>query len=392
MLRNTQNFMHKPESESVSSVAPPILDRLPVAILLIETDGSVLYRNVQAEKLLTDFPKLDNLTRLSNQFDEHSLAQAIASFQHHPEEPFTTLISVENHSLGETWQLDLTPYNGEKNCYLATLHKILTQTGLKNSALSIKTSEYALLKKNFKELKHFSRISAMREISSSLADQLNQPLTAILSYTQAMQRLYHNNASLEEIHDAMERVVVNAQTAGKIIRDIRATINANSLNCETVEINQLIEQSIQLTDLDSRSPPIRLTTQFDPQPSSLTVDPVQFKQVILSLLQNAIDAVSEPGIHQPCIRLTTHQDGLRYEITIEDNGPGIDKGIENKLFEPFFTTKENGIGIGLSMCHHIIDLHKGSITISKQNAATRQPGTVVTIHLPRNFHEAPANN
>ena len=390
-IKNQAN-MHNPVSEPAVLGEQTILDSLPVAIIIVDQQGSVHYSNPQSDAIFREkFSDLADFTKLSSTFDGHDFNRAIKKLNKKPAKPFKTTINFDHCQLPESYQLKMVTAPEYKQFQNKHFYLITLTDTYKGSP------KYAALKKNFKELKQFSRLSAMREISSSLADQLNQPLTAILTYTQAMQRLYHDNASSKEISSAMERVVINAENAGQIIRNIRAQLNANTLNCQTSSINQLIEQSVHLTELDNPVSRIRLISHFDPLSTELYVDGIQFKQVILSLLNNAIEALILSRTESPEIVLSTRLNDLCYEITIEDNGPGIPEEIRDLLFEPFISTKESGIGIGLSMCHHIIELHKGSINIVSghysdykqpcdKESANQQPGTKVTICLPLKTH------
>lgn len=417
-IKRSCEEMYNPALEIVK---PTILENLPVAILIVDQNGLVRYYNQEAGKLFSPgFFESANVTKMSADLNQQSFHHAIdklnnnsatvklnISFDHHQKHHFFQLKMIINPD--ENFYEDS---NTEKNgLYLITLNPVdkkhfandqpLASKELLNHDLSSHFKKNSRLKKNFKELKQFSRLSAMREISSSLADKLNQPLTAIMSYTQAMQRLYQNNASSDEINNAMERVVVNAENAGRIIKNIRAQLNVNTLNYQNICINHLIQESIHLTelestelestDLDSPVSLIKFVTHYEPAFITLCIDKVQIRQVIFSLVNNAIDAVLESSVESPEITLTTRcaglQDNLHYEIIISDNGPGFPEKIKNKLFEAFTTTKKNGVGIGLSMCHHIIDLHKGSISIISDNSAKKnrpdtKHSTVVTICLP----------
>lgn len=352
-----------------------ILDHLPVAIIIIDDTGLVHYYNQTADKLLpTDFFKSANLTLFTNEFNSDDLQQVIKQLKEHSAEQILALHLIHDR----LFQLKLVANPEQQGFYLITLNAIEEKSEQK---VDKKIENNSLLKKNFKELKQFSRLSAMREISSFFADKLNQPLTAILSYTQAMQRLYLSDASSDEIKKAMKRVVVNAENTGKIIKDIRAQLNVNTLNYQKVCMNQLIQESIHLTELDNLFSPIKFTTHYEPAFMTLCVDKTQMRQVIFSLLNNAIDAVMEGSISAPEIILSTHLSShsdtdSKYKITISDNGPGFPAEIIKHLFEPFNTSKKNGIGIGLSMCHHIISLHKGSISLKTQGS------TEITICLP----------
>ncbi len=455
-------------NSALEIVKQTILDTLPVAILIVDKKGLVRYYNQEADKLFSPgFLDSANMTKLSGDLNEQDFHQAIdklnhnspgvklnISFKHdlkHYSFQLKMIINPEENFYEDSFEDTDTEKNG---LYLITLNPVdgkplankkplannepladnepaankkpsgykepsaykepLAYKELLNHDISPHARKNSQLKKNFKELKQFSRLSAMREISSSLADKLNQPLTAIMSYTQAMQRLYQNNASSDEINNAMERVVVNAENAGQIIKNIRAQLNVNTLNYQNICMNHLIQESIHLTELgstelestelDSPASLIKFVTHYEPAFITLCIDKVQIRQVIFSLVNNAIDAVMESSVKSPEITLTTrcsgsHADlhsglhsGLHYEIVISDNGPGFPEEIKNKLFEPFTTTKKNGVGIGLSMCHHIIDLHKGSISIISDNSANKnrpdtKHSTVVTICLPLSSDE-----
>ncbi len=359
-----------------------ILDHLPVAIIIIDETGLVHYYNQAADKLLLpDFFKSANLTLFTNEFNSDDLQQVIKQLKIHSTEQILALHLIHD----QLFQLKLVANPEQQGFYLITLNAIEDVPVIEEKSKEKTEQKIAknntLLKKNFKELKQFSRLSAMREISSFFADKLNQPLTAILSYTQAMQRLYLSDASSDEIKKAMKRVVVNAENTGKIIKDIRAQLNVNTLNYQKICMNHLIQESIHLTELDNLFSPIKFTTHYEPDFMTLCVDKTQMRQVIFSLLNNAIDAVMEGSISAPEIvlstRLSSHSGSdTKYEITISDNGPGFPAEIMKHLFEPFNTSKKNGIGIGLSMCHHIINLHKGNISIKTQGS------TEITIGLP----------
>jgi len=385
-----------------------LLENLPVAILIVDSKGRVHYYNQECRRVFSsglDFNCLisNSITTWSDDLNNAQFQEAIIELRSDSQSNSShskSYQSVQRHICIEhnqkrysfEFKMAINPDldNTEpEDSYLLTIHPIgkpvATSLTRETSNIMNTTATTATCKKNFKELKQFSRLSAMREISSSFADKLNQPLTAIISYTQAMQRLYKDNASPDEIDDAMERVVINAGKAGKIIKTIRSQLNANTLRPKITCINHLIEESVHLTELYSTNSPIQFDVQYESSFHSLCVDPVQIRQVIFSLLNNAIDAVMDSSVISPKITLTTRlqrdsnhtTEESFFIIEISDNGPGFPQEMQGKIFEPFSTTKENGIGIGLSMCHHIINLHNGSIEIE-------QPATLVKICLPLN--------
>ncbi|RKZ96844.1 MAG: hypothetical protein DRQ43_03885 [Gammaproteobacteria bacterium] len=392
------------ESEPVIANLQTILNHLPIAILIADQKAKLHYYNQEAEAIFGhDALKTTKVTELSDHFKRLDFNNAINSLNRNSQ--FNINLKFKQKEVFYQLKMIKDPYDcitndadcKNNNYYLITLSPVNMDSSLikepladeepsaykepsacQEPSVAKKPCKTSILKKNFKELKQFSRLSAMREISSSLADKLNQPLTAILSYTQAMQRLYQDNASPEEVNNAMNRVVINAENAGNIIRKIRSQLKVNTLNYQITCINDLIKESIHLTELDNPTSQIKLITEYEPEFTSICIDKIQFRQVIFSLLNNAIDAVLEESIQAPEIRITTSISAAHYKITIIDNGPGLPEEILSKLFEPFTTTKKNGIGIGLSMCRHIIDLHKGDITIQSDTKSS----TIVTILLP----------
>jgi len=340
------------ESEPVIANLQTILNHLPIAILIADQKGKLHYYNQEAETIFChDILKSTKVTELSDHFKKLDFNNAINSLNRNSQ--FNINLKFKQKEVFYQLKMIKDPYDcmtndtdcKNNNYYLITLSPVNMDSSLVKEPLadeepsagqepstSRKLSKTSVLKKNFKELKQFSRLSAMREISSSLADKLNQPLTAILSYTQAMQRLYQDNASPEEVNNAMNRVVINAENAGNIIRKIRSQLKVNTLNYQMTCINDLIKESIHLTELDNPTSQIKLITEYEPEFTSICIDKIQFRQVIFSLLNNAIDAVLEESIQAPEIRITTNISAVHYKITIIDNGPGLTYQPESLIF------------------------------------------------------------
>ncbi len=353
---------------SLKNTSMAIVDSLPVALLIVDKTGFIQYHNKAADNIYSRFFSASGKHNiLTNAVNKNNFRQVINQLEQSSATPQVSLKLTYTQSCQQL-ALSISIHPEQKNFYLISLNPLNSQFQLQ---------------KNFKELKQFSRLSAMREISSSLADRLNQPLTAILSYSQAMQRLYQQDASSEEIAHAMQRVVVNAESAGQIIKDIRAKLKVNYLHYQHTGINQLIQESIHLTELDSPASKIKLTTHYEAECVSLCIDAVQIKQVILNLLNNAIDALADINSDTAEIIVRTQKLDAHYTISISDNGSGLAAEIQSHLFEAFSSTRKNGIGIGLSISQHIIDLHNGHIKInSVTNNNSKTSVTTVNITLP----------
>lgn len=370
-IYNTEQYrenISKMSYANLTTSAMIMLDSLPVAILIVDKTGFIHYHNQAADNIFeTYFITSEKKHIVTDELNKNDFKQLIKQLEQASAKPPISL-SLSCPQSYKQIDLSISLHPEQKGFYLITVNSINNQQQLK---------------KNFKELKQVSRLSAMREISSSLADKLNQPLTVILSYTQAMQRLYKCKASSVEIEQAMERVVINAESAGQIIKDIRAKLKANHLNYHDTNIKQLIQETINLTALEDPASSIKLNTHYETACVSLCIDAVQIKQVILNLLNNAIDVLTEKKIHTPEITLNTKKQNSCYEISITDNGSGFPDEVQAHLFEAFNSTRKNGIGIGLSISQHIIDLHHGSIKInSSKNNKLQTQRTTATITLP----------
>ncbi len=358
-----------------------LLEYLPIAILISDKQGNLHYYNQEAEIVLGHKHLSHNkISHLFIHFDQTTFIETIEFSKKNT--LFVTPLNDEQKNT--TYQLKIVNLpidqalfiSQEKNYYLLTLYPFFSTS----KALE-ELEEISIIKKDFKELMQFSCLNAMREISSSLADKLNQPLTAILSYTQAMQRLYQKQSSPQEINEAMTRVVINAENAGNIIRHVRSQLKSNIVNYQMTCINELIQECICLTELSNPLSSIQLKTQFESESTLVNIDSIQIKQLIFSLLNNAIDALLIPlipPILTPEIKIETHKQSDYYKINIHDNGAGLPDKIKTELFKPFSTTKENSLGISLSMCHHIIELHHGDIAIQSNQYGL----TIISIRLP----------
>lgn len=360
-----------------------LLDRLPAIIVIVDENAAGYYMNPRASRTffpehpdnLTAASKQFNLTRLCSDFSAETFGYAKGWLNQHS--CYQTHLNVDLWHNKASYKIRIIPYTqADSNfplLYLVTF-EASCQSSAKNTAL----------KQSFRELKHFSRLSAMREISTSMADSLNQPLTAILSYTQAMQRMYLSDADPAEMKVAMERVVINAQHAAQIIKDIRSRTASGELDYEYVDIHRLILDTIALTELNSPDCRIHLKTHFDRGIPATRIVRVQIKQVLLSLLTNAIEALSDTDDKQAEIIIETKLLNEELLINISDNGPGVSDQVKNNLFDPFVSSKKDNIGIGLSMSLYIIELHHGTITvISNRSSEDRlKQGTRFSIRLP----------
>jgi len=214
------------------------------------------------------------------------------------------------------------------------------------------------------ELVHISRLTAMGEMASTLAHELNQPLSAIANYLKGSRRLLEGSTdgNAATIRDAMDKAAAQALRAGDIIRRLRDFV-ARGENERSVEhARKLIEEASALALVGAKNLGVRTRFDFDPAVDFLLVDKIQIQQVLLNLMRNAIEAMEAMERRELTIA-TKAVDADMAMISVGDTGPGIAPDVADRLFQPFTTTKATGMGVGLSICRTIIEAHGGQIWV-----------------------------
>lgn len=216
------------------------------------------------------------------------------------------------------------------------------------------------------ELLHVARLSAMGQMTSGIAHELNQPLTAGTNYIRAAHRMLetNNDPATLRVRELLDKAANQTIRAGEIIRRLRSFVEKGESRRTRESINPVIEEAILLSFVGERDSGIALTRDFLPDLPDVLIDRIQIQQVIVNLVRNAIEALRGEGIRK--IRVATwvwKNEGIGIEIS--DSGPGLPEEVLDRLFQPFVTTREEGMGIGLSICHSIIGAHHGEITVRK---------------------------
>jgi len=216
-------------------------------------------------------------------------------------------------------------------------------------------------------LTHLTRVSTMGEMASSIAHEVNQPLTAIATYAQACRRfLDQPDPDLREVSDVLARISSEALRAGNIIHRLKDLVRRQETRWGECDVNDLIRDVEQLASVDARLHDVTIRFELSPALPTVLADGVQIQQVVLNLIRNGIDAVEEadPPVREVVIRTGTDGPG-RVLISVEDRGCGLPRELEGRLFQPFFTTKKGGMGMGLSICKSIASGHKGRISFNR---------------------------
>ena len=236
------------------------------------------------------------------------------------------------------------------------------------------------------ELVHVSRLTAMGEMASALAHELNQPLSAIANYLRGSRRLLEKGdpADLPRLAEALDRAGDQAIRAGDVIRRLRDFIGRGETERRIESISKLIEEASALALVGVKELGVRVTMQFDPRADLVLADRVQIQQVVINLLRNAVDAMRGADVAELKVRAAAQGDGFTV-VSVSDTGSGMTDEVKARLFEPFMTTKKDGMGVGLSICRTIVEAHGGSIW------ATNNPGGGATFAFTLPLAEVPAD-
>jgi PAS domain S-box-containing protein len=215
------------------------------------------------------------------------------------------------------------------------------------------------------ELAHVARITTMGELAASLAHELNQPLTAILSNAQAGQRLLAVAPSdLEEVREILKDIVQDDNRAGEVIRRLRALVRKEVLEFAPLVLVNVISDVVPLLHSDAILHNVRVLVELNAELPVVRGDRVQLQQVVLNLLLNAFDAMKDCPVPEREVIVRGELDGAcAVRVAVHDHGIGLDseKQKADKIFQPFYTTKRDGLGMGLSISRSIIETHGGNL-------------------------------
>ena len=230
------------------------------------------------------------------------------------------------------------------------------------------------------DLAHVGRVSTMGELTASLAHELNQPLTAILSNAQAAQRILHaGGADLAEIREILGDIVEDDKRAGDVIRRLRGFLKKGQLEFSTLDVGELVSQVARLVSSDAiiRNVVIRLDLAIGLPP--VGGDRVQLQQVVLNLLMNGLDAMRESDAGERTLVLRTFMASpASVVVAVTDSGVGIKEANLEQVFHAFYTTKPDGLGMGLAIARSIVEAHGGQLD-ARSNP---EGGTTFSFTLP----------
>jgi two-component system sensor kinase FixL len=221
------------------------------------------------------------------------------------------------------------------------------------------------------ELVHVSRLTAMGEMASALAHELNQPLSAAANYLKGCRRLLESDTpDLPRLRDAMEKAADQTLRAGQIIRRLRDFVARGESEPRIENLPKIIEEAGVLALIGAAERGVRVRNRIDSGVDLVLADKVQIQQVLVNLMRNAIEAMQHSDRRELTVSAAPTGDSM-VEVAISDTGPGINPDVVERLFEPFFTTKPQGMGVGLSISRTIVEAHGGRIWVESGDKAGR---------------------
>jgi len=212
-----------------------------------------------------------------------------------------------------------------------------------------------------------SRLMTMGEMASSVAHELNQPLTAITNYCNGMvSRVNGDSIQKDDLIAALRKTAHQAERAGQIIHRIRAFVKKSEPQRQPAQARQIVDDAVDLAGIELRRRNVAIRTYVAQRLPTLMVDPILIEQVVLNLPRNAAEAIdnaqlpaSRRHIELRVVPRHTPEEGGVIEFSVTDNGPGLQQEVIARLYEAFFSTKAEGMGIGLSLCRSIVESHRG---------------------------------
>jgi two-component system sensor kinase FixL len=236
------------------------------------------------------------------------------------------------------------------------------------------------------ELTRVSRAVALGEIGGSLAHELNQPLSAIMTNAQSGRRLLEKSPpDLEELGEALTEIIEDSERAGEVIRGMRALLKRGDVEKATLDMNEIVQDVVALTRSEALVPNVSIRIELAEELPPVRGARVLLQQVLMNLILNGSEAMgvsSRADANELSIR--TSSDGKQVEVQVRDAGVGLDSESVNRIFDPFVTSKADGLGIGLSISRSIVEAHGGRLW------ATQNPDGGATFYftVPRKIARA----
>jgi len=232
-------------------------------------------------------------------------------------------------------------------------------------------------------LQRTSRLITMGEMASTLAHELNQPLSAIANYCAGcVTRMQSDKWKPEDVLAAMQKASFQADRAGKIIRRVREFVKKSEPRRSAVRLTDILDDALGFADIDARRTGIKLVADIEPDLPPVFADRIMIEQVLLNLIRNGLDAMAETLPEQRLLVVRARSFGEdAVEVAVIARGHGISEEGRQRQFTPFYTTKTEGMGMGLNICRSIVEFHDGRLIVDENP----EGGTIFSFTLPTEF-------
>jgi len=230
------------------------------------------------------------------------------------------------------------------------------------------------------ELAHAARMSLLGEMTASIAHEINQPLSSVVTNAEAGLRwLQRDVPDLMEVTSILERIVKSGNRAADIITTMKTMARNGKTRRLPLQINDIVEEAVLILRSEISRGQVALRLELTADLPTVPIDRTQILQVVVNLALNAAQAMADGQAWNRTLKIRTRRDEDNFiALEVEDSGPGVDPAVKERLFDSFYTTKDSGVGIGLSICRSIVEAHRGSIElISAPNLGAR-----FTVRLP----------
>lgn len=336
-----------------------ILATVPDAMVVIDEVGKILSFSAAAEKMF-GYAESDvlgtNVKQLMPQPDRDRHDGYLSNYMRTGERKIIGIGRLTNarHRDGNTFPIELSigeAWLGERRIFTGFIRD-LTERQLTELRLQDLQSELA----------HVRRVSEISTLATSLAHELNQPLTAIANYSESATMLLDDLPQADataRMKNMLEASVGQVLRAGEIVRRLRDFMSHGQTLYRPENLSRLITEANALALVGTREHGIDVEIDLDPAAEEVLADRIQIQQVLVNLIRNGIDAMIDS--QRRSLRISSLSRGELVEITVEDSGSGIDEAVAARLFQPFITSKQSGMGVGLSICRTIIEAHGGKI-------------------------------
>jgi C4-dicarboxylate-specific signal transduction histidine kinase len=232
-----------------------------------------------------------------------------------------------------------------------------------------------------RELAHLGRVATLGELTGALAHELSQPLTAVLSNAQAARHLASRDpVDTPELRAAIDDIIRNNKRAGMVIQRLRALLRKEGTALQPVNLNDVVREVVDLARSEVVSRRITVTSTLAPEIPFVLGDRIQLQQVVLNLVMNACDAMSDTHAAKRHLALATAMEESFVQLVVSDRGVGIPHDQLEQVFEPFVTFRDQGLGLGLAISRSIVSAHRGSIRA--ENNANADGGATFRCFLP----------